>query len=36
VIGRWLRPVGFMLDVVRLFGLLPTSSREQGSTQADR
>jgi hypothetical protein len=32
VIGRWLRPVVVVLDVVRRLGLRTTSSREQRST----
>jgi hypothetical protein len=32
VVGRWLRPVVFVLDVVRRFKPAPTSSREQVST----
>jgi len=32
VVGRWLRPLAFVLDVVRRFKLAPTSSREQVST----
>jgi hypothetical protein len=35
VVGRWLRPLAFVLDVVRLFKPAPTSSREQVSTEAD-
>ena len=36
VVGRWLRPVMLVLDVVRRLGLWPTSSREQGSTALNR
>jgi hypothetical protein len=36
VIGRWLRPVSVILDVVRRFGMRPTSSREQASTNQNR
>jgi hypothetical protein len=32
VLGRWLRPIVAMLDLVRRLGLRPTSSREQRST----
>jgi hypothetical protein len=32
VVGRWLRPVVLVLDVVRRFKAAPTSSREQEST----
>jgi hypothetical protein len=32
VVGRWLRPIVVLLDVVRRLGLWPTSSREQRST----
>jgi hypothetical protein len=32
VVGRWLRPIVVVLDVVRRFGLRTTSSREQRST----
>ena len=32
VVGRWLRPIVVVLDVVRRLGLRPTSSREQRST----
>jgi hypothetical protein len=32
VVGRWLRPVVLMLDVVRRLKVGPTSSREQVST----
>jgi hypothetical protein len=35
VVGRWLRPVVFVLHVVRRFRAAPTSSREQMSTAAD-
>ena len=35
VLGRWLRPISVVLDVVRYLGLRPTSSREQGSTGLD-
>jgi len=31
-VGRWLRPIVVMLDVVRRLGLRTTSSREQRST----
>jgi hypothetical protein len=33
VVGRWLRPIGLVLDVVRRFKRAPTSSREQTGTQ---
>jgi hypothetical protein len=33
VLGRWLRPIAFVLDVVRRFSPAPTSSREQESTK---
>jgi hypothetical protein len=33
VIGRWLRPLTLVLHVVRRIGLMPRSSREQGSTK---
>lgn len=36
VVGRWLRPLAFVLDVVRRFRMVPTSSREQVSTEANR
>jgi hypothetical protein len=32
VVGRWLRPIIMVLYVVRWFGLMTTSSREQRST----
>ena len=32
VVGRMLRSIAAVLDVVRRIGLKPTSSREQGST----
>ena len=32
VLGRWLRPIVVVLDVVRRLGLWSISSREQGST----
>ena len=32
VVGRWLRPIVVVLDVVRRLGLRTTSSREQRST----
>ena len=35
LIGRWLRPVVFVLDVVRRFKPAPISSREQASTTPD-
>ena len=35
VVGRWLRPLAFVLDVVRRFKSAPTSSREQVSTEAN-
>jgi hypothetical protein len=35
VVGRWLRPLAFVLDVVRRFKSAPTSSREQVSTKAN-
>jgi hypothetical protein len=36
VVGRLLRSVAVVLDVVRRFGLLPPSSREHGSTKPGR
>jgi hypothetical protein len=33
VVGRWLRSVAVVLDVVRRFGLKPLSSREHGTTK---
>jgi hypothetical protein len=36
VIGRWLRPVVAVLDLVRRIGSWPISSREQASTGLDR
>jgi hypothetical protein len=36
VVGRWLRPIVVLLDVVRRLGLSPTSSREQRSTEPNR
>jgi hypothetical protein len=33
VIGRWLGPIIFVLDVVRRLKTAPTSSREQVSTK---
>jgi hypothetical protein len=36
VIGRWLRPVVFVLDVVRRIRALTISSREQASTRPNR
>jgi hypothetical protein len=36
VVGRWLRPLAIVLHVVRRIGLVPTSSREQGSTEPNR
>jgi uncharacterized membrane protein len=33
VVGRWLRPLALVLYVVRGIGWLPTSSREQRSTE---
>ena len=36
VVGRWLRPIVFVLDVVRRLKAAPTSSREQVSTKPDR
>ena len=35
VLGRWLRPIVVMLDVVRWLGRRPTSSREQQRTALD-
>jgi hypothetical protein len=32
VVGRWLRPIVGVLDIVRRLGLPTTSSREQRST----
>jgi hypothetical protein len=36
VVGRLLRSVAAVLDVVRWIGIRPTSSREHGSTGLDR
>jgi hypothetical protein len=36
VVGRWLRPIAVLLHVVRGLGLVPTPSREQGSTEPNR
>ncbi len=36
VVGRWLRPVALVLDVVRRLNAAPTSSREQMSTAHGR
>jgi hypothetical protein len=36
IVGRWLRPIVFMLDVVRRLKAAPTSSREQVGTALDR
>jgi hypothetical protein len=36
VIGRWLRPIVVVLDVVRRFTAAPTSSREQVSTASNQ
>jgi hypothetical protein len=36
VLGRWLRPVVAVLDVVRRMRAAPTSSREQAGTDASR
>jgi len=36
VFGRWLRPLVFVLSVVRRLQALSTSSREQVSTTANR
>jgi hypothetical protein len=36
VVGRWLRPISVVLDVVRWIGWRPISSREQGSTDINR
>jgi hypothetical protein len=33
VVGRWLGPIMFVLDVVRRLKAAPTSSREQVSTR---
>jgi len=33
VVGRWLRPIVFVLNVVRHFTWASTSSREQMSTE---
>jgi hypothetical protein len=35
VLGRWLRPIVVILDVVRWLGWQPTSSREQQRTTPD-
>ena len=32
LVGRWLTPIVFVLDMVRRFKAVPTSSREQVST----
>ncbi len=36
VVGRWLRPIAVVLDLARRLGLMPISSREQGSTEPGR
>ena len=36
VVGRWLRPISVVLDMVRRIGLKAISSREQVSTDLDR
>ena len=36
VVGRWLRGIVFVLDVVHRLGWRPTSSREQRSTTPNR
>jgi hypothetical protein len=36
VLGRWLRPVVAVLDMVRRIREAPISSREQASTSASR
>ncbi|WP_407148084.1 hypothetical protein [Bradyrhizobium sp. ORS 86] len=36
VIGRWLRLITMLLDVVRGIGLMTRSSREQPSTALDQ
>jgi hypothetical protein len=36
VLGRWLRPLELMLDVVRRIKSAPTSSREQAGTELNR
>ena len=36
VVGRWLRPIVVVLDVVRRLGLRTTSSREQRSTAPNK
>ena len=36
VVGRWLRPIVVVLDVVRRLGLRTTSSREQRSTASNQ
>jgi hypothetical protein len=36
VVGRWLRPIIVLLDVVRRMRAAPTSSREQVSTAPNR
>jgi hypothetical protein len=36
VVGRLLRPVAVVLDLVRRLGLRPISSREQAGTEFDR
>ena len=36
VVGRWLRPIVVVLDVVRRLGLRTTSSREQRSTKPNQ
>jgi hypothetical protein len=36
VLGRWLRPIAIILDVVRWLGWQSTSSREQQRPALDR
>jgi hypothetical protein len=36
IVGRRLRPVSVILDVVGCFGVKPTSSREQAGTKPNR
>jgi hypothetical protein len=36
VVGRWLAPIVFVLNVVRRFSPATTSSREQVSTQPNQ
>jgi hypothetical protein len=36
VLGRWLRPIAAVLDVVRWMRAVPISSREQAGTDSGR